>query len=201
MCSHSARGSTHTSIASSASGCGASPACLPVATRKYCCPCRYSIFSPFALRMNPAMPSRSFSVLRVFRSNVCRQLRSLACGRHGWRFYQEQYASFPGRKRPVIARRNRQGENALADVLEIDPDDGVLLCRVLGLLCFVWLLGVLGLLLVAFRGQRRGEIFCEHGHVYAARNRPLNARHVQPAGAQRGVGARREVEILPVFVK
>ena len=42
----------------------------PAATIKYCCPCRYSIFSPLVERRNPLMPSRILSVLRVFRSNI-----------------------------------------------------------------------------------------------------------------------------------
>src|ERR1700724_1602384 len=64
----------------------------------------------------------------------------------------------------------------------------------------VLLLGF-GFFLVAFRRERRRKIFAKHDDVHAASDVAAVGRHVDAAESGSHVRARREVEILPVFIE
>ena len=142
----------------------------------------YSIFSPSNETSKLVTPSRIWSVLRVFRSNLWKVVDGPAPS-------SGSTADLPrGRSRQSCPRqgssscaRNGQGKNPLADVFEIDVHltaPFLWNCRRLFLclfsclfpvrLFFFFALRFLAFFLVAFRRQRRGFVFLEDHDVHAA---------------------------------
>ena len=128
-----------------------------------------------------------------------------------------------------VSVRDGQGQNALADAFEVDPNRlhlrfpglillprlflrllAVLLIGVLILLLYlalrVLILRVLALvslclLLIALRSQRRGQVIAQHGRIDVARGHTVDAGEVRPAQTAADVGARSEVEILAAAIE
>ena len=132
------------------------------------------------------------------------------------RLEQEHDAFFARDERDVIFRWNGQGQDALADPLEVDDD----LFRFFGrFLVFILVLRLAGrrlrgaglggfrllrllrFLVVALRRERRGQVLLQDGDVDAPGDGPVHAGHVQPPGRQSDVRAGREEEIFPAPVE
>ena len=118
--------------------------------------------------------------------------------RHGRALEHEHHALLADGEARVVARRNRQGQDPLSDAVEVDLHGS----RLVLLILILVVLAVLPLLLlVALGGQGRRQLLVQHGHVHAARDRPLEARQVEPSGGGADVRAGREVEVLAPLVE
>ena len=97
-------------------------------------------------------------------------------------------------ERAVIARRHVECQDALTDAIDVDAYRN----RPGG-----FLLGLGGgARLVACLGQQRRRLAGAQDHdVDRARRRPINRAHLEPAGSQRVVRAREEVQIFPACVE
>ena len=137
----------------------------------------------------------SFQVKHVQRH----RFRRTGNGRNRRRFQEEQHARLAGLHRDVVPSGNGERNNPLPDAFEVDPNRSILL-SLGGVFGFLLIRGD-RLFFIALRRHRRGLILREYGQIHAACDRALNARHVEPAAAQGCIGARREVEILALFIE
>src|SRR5271156_4478105 len=139
------------------------------------------------------------------------------------KFESEKLASLAGSQIHVIFRRERKGENALADVVEVDGDFDwffVLILVFVLVLIFVFILvfllirflvGVLrtvsvffvrgGFFFIAFGRERRRKILAEDDDVDATRAFLAVGGHIQAANRGAGIGAGGEIKVFAVFVE
>src|SRR5262249_24151540 len=139
--------------------------------------------------------------------------------RRRWRgkFNYIQYARLAGSKPENIARRNRQSENALADSVEINAHrlrwlpgarSGTLSRRSVGSLLsalirwpLAFFLIFLNFPFIAFRGERRRQIFAEHRKINAARWAMRITRHIKAENCRTDISTGGEVKILAALIK
>ena len=143
--------------------------------------------------------------------------RSAALG--GLRLQIIDLSFLTGLQAPVIAAGNRQGQDAVVQAVEVDPEYllrlflGLLLCsfcfvlllllclRRLGRLNFLLFFLLRRLLLVALFGQRRWQILSQHREVDRVRHPHVGVGLVKPVLDRPGVGAPEKVEVLTALVE
>ncbi len=104
--------------------------------------------------------------------------------------------------REVILFGQRDGEDALLNIVEIDADFERFFFLVLLVFVLVFIfVGVVFFLLIAQRYQRGWKIFAENGDVDGTRDGMADAGHVDPTAAESDVGGGEEEEILAGLVE